>query len=137
MKFLNITTSHVGQVTAAVCAHLVDAASFIHERREKSKEDSSSSIIPAFVMASVTTSSSSRDSSPLYQDIYKKFLHTVFSITDVDGDSSMRQLQCWSGAGELPQCVITFEIGETIKVVDVMQGSELEGDWSQMSSQVT
>lgn len=60
-----------------------------------------------------------------------------FFGTDLDGDSSMRQLQCWSGAGDLPQCVITFEVSETIKVVDVMQGSELEGDWSQMSSQVT
>ncbi|XP_071811410.1 uncharacterized protein [Apostichopus japonicus] len=130
----NPKTNSICQVTAALCAHLIDAATYLASKRAKT-EPLSASLVPTCVLASISTSASGSFIPSM--DVYKKFFPFTFTVTDLEDANNLKQLQCWIVDEELPQYVITVEVTDTIRIKDVMKGSELDADWSQPYESVT
>ncbi|XP_071811409.1 uncharacterized protein [Apostichopus japonicus] len=130
----NPKTNSICQVTAALCAHLIDAATYLASKRAKT-EPLSASFVPTCVLASISTSASGSFIPSM--DVYKKFFPFTFTVTDLEDANNLKQLQCWIVDEELPQYVITVEVTDTIRIKDVMKGSELDADWSQPYDSVT
>ncbi|XP_071812220.1 uncharacterized protein [Apostichopus japonicus] len=98
-------------------------------------EPLSASLVPTCVLASISTSASGSFIPSM--DVYKKFFPFTFTLTDLEDANNLKQLQCWIVDEELPQYVITVEVTDTIRIKDVMKGSELDADWSQAYDSVT
>ncbi|XP_066265528.1 uncharacterized protein [Branchiostoma lanceolatum] len=115
-------TAELAPVVARLCAYLVDAAYFISNKLSEDK----TSVAGRVLCPVVATVAPPGDRTVLQW--YERFLTSVWEVKGVAGQPTMYQLSDVSSAGRAP-LVVTYEIGGTLRVLDVQDLNEpMEGD---------
>ncbi|XP_072164825.1 uncharacterized protein [Diadema setosum] len=118
--------SDITFTVSTLCAYLVDAATFISSKRNDGEDLSSKGL----VMASVSSPTQGQLPGAY---VYSKFLPREFKLSGVDPQNNVFQLTTQGDGFSQADCIITYQLGATIKVLDILTGEET-GSFSQLTN---
>ncbi|XP_071792225.1 uncharacterized protein [Asterias amurensis] len=120
-------TQDTASTVAKLCAYLVDTATFIETQRIKIQESTSKNNDQdhrCLVIGSVSMTTNGEVS---HQHIYESFLPTVLRISGVAGTDNVHQLSLHPIGTAQSNCTITYEIKDSIRLLDYNTGEAAFG----------
>ncbi|XP_038047161.1 uncharacterized protein LOC119721249 [Patiria miniata] len=117
-------TQDTGSTTALLCAYLIDAGAFIDTHRANNQTRGRENDQRCQLIASVTTPSSGEVA---LEHVYQSFLPTFLRISGVQGTNEVYQLSLHPNGTSQATCIITYEIRDSIRLLDYHVGDAALG----------